>query len=178
MGWRGVDDALNKSGVRKLSVVYINVHFKAWLVFIVIYRFQRLAQGHLSSWRFRSLIHSFIHSFIHLFICLLIWSCTSFVPTALTVRVCSPSWTSCWRVLRCFQQCSDQRNQLSFGRLQSGWSTGVKRNHLFNPTSDKILSELGSEQNLMRLQVFIPPEVLDLHRLSPLELLWLKPLRF
>ena len=50
---------------------------------------------------------------------------------------------------------------------QSHWSTGVKRNQLFNPTSYKVVSESvnssGSEQNL------------DLNQLSPPELRPLSP---
>ena len=52
--------------------------------------------------------------------------------------------------------------------LQSGWSTRVKINHLFNPTSYKVICELCFYQwislDQSRIQVFIPPEGLDLIR--------------
>ena len=56
-----------------------------------------------------------------------------------------------------------EQNHTSGSLLQSGWSTGVKINHLFNPEVKNW--SLSSPPVDERLRVFIPPGGLDLHLL-------------
>ena len=83
------------------------------------------------------------------------------VLSLLCVMLCS--WGKVHFPSSSSQQSTDQNLEVSSrSLLQSGWSTGVKRDHFSIQAVLLSVNGSGSEQNLMRLQVFIPLESLNL----------------